>query len=189
MTSREPSWADALDTILTSRLRSVHTSLPGTITAYDAAAVTATVELAVELEVTTGAYERVPPLADVPVVTPGAWSAGDKCLVVFAEEDPSKWWDTDGTSVEPPAVLARHGLHATCVPIVATAGQTVQFVALANLVQDALDKMQYAFDNHTHATAALGAPSPPIPVPAIIPPPVVPVVSLGPVAAVKVKAR
>ncbi len=136
MTSREPSWADALDTILTSRLRSVHTSLPGTITAYDAAAVTATVELAVELEVTTGAYERVPPLADVPVVTPGAWSAGDKCLVIFAEEDWSKWFTSN--SVEPPALLVRHGLHALAVPFGANAGDAVDFIALKTPTESGL---------------------------------------------------
>jgi hypothetical protein len=138
MSSREPSWAETLDTIVSSRLRSVHTALPGTIRSYDAGAVTAQVELAVQLEGTSGAYERVPPLADVPVVTPGAWSAGDKCLVVFCEEDSSKWWDTDGVSVEPPAVQQRHGLHAVCIPIVATAGEAVDFVALKGLVEAAL---------------------------------------------------
>jgi hypothetical protein len=184
MTAREISENELLDAILTSRLRSVHTALPGTILAYDADAQTATVECAVQLEATTGSFQAVAPLADVPVTVPGAWAAGDRCLLVFAEESFAKWFETG--SVEPPEVLVRHGLHAVCIPWVEGSSQ---FVALANLVQTALDKIQYAFDNHTHATAALGTPSPPIPVPAAIPPPVVPLVSLGPVAAVKVKAR
>lgn len=134
--ARQPPWSTVIDTIVNSRLRSVHTALPGTIRAYDADECTATVEVAVELESAAGAFERVPPLEDVPVVTPGAWSNGDKCLVVFSEEDPSKWWETD--SVEPPAVLIRHGLHAICVPFGATAGQAVDFVALKGLVEAAL---------------------------------------------------
>lgn len=136
MTVRQPSWADVIDGFITSRLRGVHTALPGTITSYDAATVTATIDLAVELEATAGAFQRVPPLEDVPVTTPGAWSNGDKCLVVFCEESFAKWFDTG--SVEPPDVLARHGLHAVCVPIVATAGQAVQFVALKDLVEAAM---------------------------------------------------
>lgn len=139
MPARDPSWNGVLDTVLTSRLRSVHTAMPGTITAYDADEQTATVELAVHLETTTGAFERVAPLADVPVLHPGAWAAGDRCLLVFAEEDPSKWWDT--ASVEPPQVLQRHGLHAVCIPMVEGAAQ---FVALANLVSTALSQLNAA---------------------------------------------
>jgi hypothetical protein len=139
MAARDPSWNEVLDTVLTSRLRSVHTAMPGTITAYDADEQTATVELAVHLETTAGAFERVPPLADVPVLHPGAWAAGDRCLLVFAEEDPSKWWDT--ASVEPPQVLQRHGLHAVCIPMVEGAAQ---FVALANLVDAKLNQLRDA---------------------------------------------
>lgn len=147
MTSREPSWNEVLDRVITSRLRSVHTALPGTIRSYDAATVTATVELAVQLEAAAGAFETVPPLDDVPVATPGAWASGDRCLVVFCEEDFSKWFDTD--SVEPPAVLQRHGLHAVCVPFGASAGQAVQFVALANLVTDQLTALKDAINGWT----------------------------------------
>jgi len=176
-----------LDVVQTSRLKGVHTAMVGEIRSYSEAQQTATVTLAVQLEAASGEFEEVDPLGDVPVLWPGAWAAGDPCLIVFCEESFAKWWETG--SVEQPEVLRRHGLHAVCIPIVARAGQVVEFVALANLVQVALDKMQHAFDNHTHATAALGAPSPPIPVPAILPPPIVPLVSLGPVAATKVKAR
>ncbi len=136
MPSREPSWNETLDRVISARLRSVHTSLPGTIRSYDADEQTAQVELAVQLEGPGGAYERCPPLADVPVLHPGAWASGDRCLVIFAEEDWSKWFTSN--SIEPPAVQQRHGLHAMLIPFGANAGDTVDFIALKGLVESAL---------------------------------------------------
>jgi hypothetical protein len=146
VTAREPSWPEILDAALTARLRSVHTALPGTIRAYSEADQTATVELAVQLESTLENFAKVPDIADVPVLWPGAWADGDKCLLVFSEEDPSKWWDTDGATVEPPAVMQRHGLHASCMPFAALGGQTVDFVALAAPTKAALDKLRAAIE-------------------------------------------
>lgn len=134
--SRDISWPELFDTILNSRLRSVHTALPGTIRSHSEANQTCTVELAVELEGPGGEFLRAPNLEGVPVTMPGAWSNGDRCLLVFTEEDASKWWATG--SVEPPVTLIRHGLHAVCVPLVARAGDTVDFVALKGLVEAAL---------------------------------------------------
>lgn len=187
--ARQPSWGEVLDTVLTSRLRGVHTAMVGEIRAYDAAAQTAEVTLAVELEATAGVFEAAPPLADVPVLWPGAWGPGDACLLVFCEESFSKWWDTG--SVEPPEVLRRHGMHAVCIPIVARAGQSVEFVALANLVDSRLAKIQAHFDAHTHLTAGTGPPVGPTPlVPPGTPPGTGgPIGSLATVAAEKVKAR
>jgi hypothetical protein len=148
-----PSWEEILDAALTARLRGVHTALPGTIKGYSEAHQTATVELAVQLETTVEQFVKVPDLADVPVVWPGAWSAGDKCLAIFCEESFAKWFDTG--SVEPPDVLARHGLHAVCIPIVALAGQAVQFVALKNLVEAALLDL---LDNIITAAGSITAP-------------------------------
>ncbi len=139
---RQPSWGEVLDTVLTSRLRSVHTAMVGEIRSYSEAEQTAEVTLAVELEATAGVFEALPPLADVPVLWPGAWAAGDACLCVFCEESFAKWWDTG--SVEQPEVLRRHGLHAVCIPVVARAGQAVQFVALANLVDGQLGALKSA---------------------------------------------
>jgi hypothetical protein len=130
------SLPEILDAALTQRLRSVHTALPGTIRSYSEATQTAEVELAVQLESTAESFERVANLTDVPVQWPGAWSNGDKCLVVFCEESFAKWFDTG--SVEPPDVLQRHGLHAICIPLTAEAGDAVQFVALKGLVETAL---------------------------------------------------
>lgn len=137
---RQPSLNEVLDAVIGSRLRGVHTAMVGELRSYSASQQTAEVLLVVQLEVTAGVFEAVPPLADVPVLWPGAWAPGDPCLVVFCEESFAKWWDTG--SVEPPEVLRRHGLHAICIPIVARAGQEVQLVALAPPTTAALDKLK-----------------------------------------------
>lgn len=62
-------------------------------------------------------------------------------------------------------------------------GAVGELVALANLVDNRLTKLQSAFDAHVHATAATGPPSPPTAVPGVIP-----VGTLDSVAATKVKA-
>ncbi len=140
---RQPRWSEVFDTILSARLRSVHTAMVGEIRSYSEADQTAEVTLAVQLETTDGEFQTVPPLGDVPVLWPGAWAAGDTCLLVFAEESFSKWFDTG--SVEQPEVLRRHGMHAVCIPLVARAGQAVQFVALANLVNAQFSALANAF--------------------------------------------
>ncbi len=56
-----------------------------------------------------------------------------------------------------------------------------QFVALANLVMARLNQIQAAFDVHTHATAAVGSPSPPTGAG-------IPIGTLGDVSATLVKA-
>jgi len=182
--SRQPSWGEVLDTIITSRLRGVHTAMMGSIRAYSEADQTAEVTLAVQLEATSGEFEEVSPIGDIPVLWPGAWEAGDPCLLVFCEESFSKWFDTG--SVEQPEVLRRHGMHAVCIPLVARAGQAVEFVALANLVDARLSAIQAAFDGHTHLTAGTGAPVGPT---KLAPPGPGTIGSLASVAASKVKAR
>lgn len=85
----------------------------------------------------------------------------------------------NGDSRSPYAAL----WHSGQVTSVRIGGESA--VALAELVSARLDRIQAAFDSHVHATAGLGAPSPPIPNPATIPPiapPVVPVGPLEPVA-------
>ncbi len=171
---RQPSWNEVLDAILTSRLRSVHTAMVGQIRSYSEAEQTAEVTLAVQLEAASGEFETVAPLSDVPVLWPGAWAAGDTCLLVFCEESVAKFFDTG--SVEQPEVLRRHGLHAICIPIVARAAQAVQFVALANLVDARLETIRTTWTFPTGVgptgTAASGG-----------------VPALDSVAAEKVKAR
>lgn len=155
MSSREASWGEVFDALLDARLRAVHTAMMGEMQSYSAGPPpTATVTLAVQLESADGQFETLPPLADLPVLWPGAWTAGDKCLVVFCEESFARWFDTG--SVEPPEVLRRHGLHGVVIPLVAPTGADVQFVALANLVVSRLEAMQTALDTHTHTVPISG---------------------------------
>lgn len=183
-----PSWPEVIDAALTARLRSVHTALPGTIRSYSEATQTAEVELAVQLECTAEAFERVANLKDVPVQWPGAWANGDKCLVVFCEESFAKWF-TEG-SVEPPDVLVRHGLHGVCIPLTATAGQAVQFVALANLVTTALTQLRTAITSAAGTESGAGGLGGMTALDAALNlVPNVPPGWPGPVAASKVKAR
>lgn len=191
-----PSWPEILDAVLTSRLRSVHTALPGTIRAYSEADQTAEVELSVQLEVTLEQFARVPNLRDVPVAWPGAWSNGDKCLLIFCEESFAKWFDSG--SVEPPDVLQRHGLHAICIPIVALGGQAVQFVALANLVDAKLEQLSAAIgvaagvESAASGLGGMSALASALSIPPATPPPPTPPAEPWPdgsTAATKVKAR
>jgi hypothetical protein len=156
--ARDISWPELFDLVLTSRLRSVHTALPGTIRSHSEANQTCTVELAVELEGPGGEFVRAPNLEGVPVTTPGAWSNGDRCLLVFCEESFAKWFETG--SVEPPDVLQRHGLHAICIPLVARAGDDVDFVALKGLVEAAmLDLLANIISSASAITAPGGGPA------------------------------
>lgn len=138
--TRQPSWNEVIETLIESDRATLHTAMPGTIRSYSESTQTATVELAVKPKQPGGGFEALTPLTDVPVVWPGAWSDGDSCLCVFSEEDFSSWF-ADGTPA-PPAVQDRHGYHALCIPLVARAGDAVQFVALANLVDQALETIR-----------------------------------------------
>lgn len=112
-----PDWPEIIRALQAQVQSRIHTALPAVIKSYDSSTQTATVELAVQLK-----GSKVPPLADVPVCWPGGaqgflhipLEAGDTCMVVFAEEDFSKWWESG--SVSAPAVLERHGLHAMAIP-------------------------------------------------------------------------
>jgi hypothetical protein len=59
-------------------------------------------------------------------------------------------------------------LAVSSTKVTASNGGTVDYVALANLVKTELNRIIGVFNLHTHATAALGPPSPPI---AFTPPP------------------
>jgi len=144
--SRQPSWNDVLDAATGAALRGVHTAMLGKILSYDAAAQTASVELAVHLPRASGEFAAVSPV-EGPVLWPGAWAAGDRCLVVFLEESAAKWLETG--SVEAPDFQMRHGLHPVVLPFPSIEGQTVQFVALGNLVQAQLADLKSAINGWT----------------------------------------
>ena len=144
---RQASWEEVLDVVVEARLRGVHTAMMGEFRSYSESAQTAEVTLAVHLPTADGDFEEVAPQGGVPVLWPGAWEAGDKCLLVFCEESFAKWFETG--SVEPPELLRRHGLHAVCIPLVAPGGAAVQFVALANLVNEQLTALKDAINGWT----------------------------------------
>jgi hypothetical protein len=181
----EPSWPEILQSVTAAALKGVHTALPATVKSYDVATQVASVELVIQLE-----GQTVPPLSDVPVVWPGGaagflhvpLAAGDPVLVVFSEEDFSKYWDTG--SISAPASLARHGLHAIAIPglrraaapLAVTAGHVTlgaaselrlgadaasAFVALATLVDARIAALVSYINTHVHATAGTGPPVPP----------------------------
>ncbi len=119
----QPEWPEILRQVQELVIGRINTALPGIVRSYAVASQTATIQLAVQVKGNT-----VPQLEDVPVVWPGGaaghlhvpLTAGDSVLVVFSDEDPSKWL-TSG-SVSAPAVLARHGLHAVAIPGLRHAG-------------------------------------------------------------------
>lgn len=141
---RQASWEEVFDVMLDARLRSVHTAMMGEFVSYSEAEQTAEVTLAVHLPTVEEQFEELPPLAGVPVLWPGAWEAGDRCLLVFCEESFAKWFDTG--SVEPPELLRRHGLHAVCIPLVAPGGADVDFVTLNEPVVANYSQLKTALD-------------------------------------------
>jgi hypothetical protein len=118
----------------------------GTIRSYDAAAQTASVELAVHLPRAAGEYAAVAPV-EGPVLWPGEWAAGDRCLVVLLEESAAKWLESG--SVEPPDVQMRHGLHPVVLPFPSIEGQSTDFAAMAGLVQAQLAGLKSAINGWT----------------------------------------
>ena len=82
----------------------LHVALPGQVVAYNEASRTVNVQPSVRL----GAKEPMPLLLDVPVFFPGYFSfdisAGDECLVIFADRCIDAWFQHGGQSV---AVSAR----------------------------------------------------------------------------------
>lgn len=177
----EPEWPEILRAVQSTLQARIHVSIPCIVRSYDSVTQLAEVEFAVQLD----ADKKVPPLSDVPVMWPGGVAgflhipleAGDTVLVVFSEEDYSKWWDSG--SVSTPAVLQRHGLHAVAIPglrargdaFPATGGHATLaaselrlgsdaasvFVALASLVDARLAAIVSYINTHIHTGVTTGA--------------------------------
>lgn len=135
--------------------------------------------------------------------------AGDHVLLVFSEAAIGHWRSSG--ELAPPGDLRRHSLgYPVAIPGIApesapiadapageavltvgdgtfrVGGASAEMVALANLVQQALDKIQQTFDAHTHAVTGT---LPVGPVAAVASPTTSLIASLGPVAATKLKAE
>ena len=70
-------------------LSSLHCALPGIVESFDEASGTASVRLAIS---------GMPVLQDVPVFVCNEVSAGDACLVVFADCDVDAWFDGEDSA-------------------------------------------------------------------------------------------
>lgn len=91
--------SQALDSYFENAMLGVHTSLPGEVVDYDEGSHRAKVKPSVIMLMSNGVKIELPELMDVPVVFPSAKSfdlefpleKGDPVLLVFQEQDISKW--------------------------------------------------------------------------------------------------
>ena len=90
---------------------SMHCALPGTVESFDPETQTVSVQPALK----RGLFS-LPVIRDVPVFFPGSkdqavtWpvSAGDECLLIFADSDIDRWFDSGET--EDPSSARQHSL-------------------------------------------------------------------------------
>ena len=90
-------------------LASLHCALPGTVVSFDADSQTAVIQPAVKQK-HEGREIALPLLKDVPVFMPVSFTVnpGDACLVIFADCDIDRWFETGGSAV--PGSLRMHSL-------------------------------------------------------------------------------
>lgn len=118
------TFVDVMDAWLASRLRDVHTVLPGIIESYAGHTERkAKVKVQVKFRTKKGEELSVPPIDNVPVIFPSSnkfnllfpLSKGDGCLIIFAEEGIGEF--LAGTSEVSADSLARFSLtDAICIP-------------------------------------------------------------------------
>ena len=77
----------------------LHCTLPGTVVSFDADSKTAVIQPAVR----TASGIELPVLRDVPVFMPVPFEVnpGDACLVIFADRDIDRWFETGEAEVPP----------------------------------------------------------------------------------------
>lgn len=110
----------ALRAAINGKLKSVWTSLPGVVTAFNPSNMTVSVQPTIQGVITdeTGGETKtdLPLLVDVPVQFPQGGncimtfpiSPGDECLVVFASRHIDAWWQSGG--VQAPMSARMHNL-------------------------------------------------------------------------------
>ena len=81
-------------------LASLHCALPGTVVSFDASSQTAVIQPAVRQK-HAGREITLPLLRDVPVFMPVSFTVnpGDACLVIFADCDIDRWFETGEAEV------------------------------------------------------------------------------------------
>ncbi|MDV3440448.1 Gp138 family membrane-puncturing spike protein [Pseudomonas otitidis] len=103
-----PSTEVAMGTALDTRIKRLHTALPGRIVTFDAARQVASVQPMIEQQLMDGSRQPLPMLPDVPVQFPRGGGfvltfpvkPDDECLLVFNERCIDGWWHS-GASSEP----------------------------------------------------------------------------------------
>ena len=81
-------------------MASLHCALPGTVVSFDANSQTAVIQPAVK-QMHEGREIALPLLKDVPVFMPVSFTVnpGDACLVIFADCDIDRWFETGEAEV------------------------------------------------------------------------------------------
>ncbi len=109
---------EALRTAMDGRAASIWTATPGVVVDYNPGAMTVSVQVALQMQVTGAdgkvSSQSVSVLPDVPVCFPGAGGftftfpikPGDECLVVFGMRCIDSWWQMGG--VQPPLDARMH---------------------------------------------------------------------------------
>lgn len=113
------SMSAALDAYMSAWQMGVHTSLPATVSEYDAGTHRAKVIPSVRLLMDNGMPVELPELLDVPVIFPAAKSfdlefpldKGDGVLLLFAESDIASW--KTGADPATPDTASRFSLDAS----------------------------------------------------------------------------
>ena len=100
--------ADSIITFVNEKLltfkSTLNTAIVGKIVSFDAATITAEIQLGVSYKMADGTFEQVTNLLEVPIMVlqAGGFSmtfpvkAGDECLVIFQQRDISTWIESGG---------------------------------------------------------------------------------------------
>lgn len=186
--SASPELAEVLRAALDSRLGTLHVALPGRVESYDAAKRRADVQPLVRQgyvdEAGARVVERLPVIADVPVVFPGSggvrvtWpvNRGDTVLLIFCSASIDKWLAVGG-DVDP-LDDRRHTLSdAVAIPglmdfaSVGDATPQIEFTtaeiraggSAALATKADIDALIMTFNTHVHAGVLPGGSSTAIP--------------------------
>ena len=196
MSVHTPSGSEVRQAAIKASLGNLHTAFVAEFVSYNASTGLAEIQPSVHVvNRDTGNTQPRAIIPNVPVLFPQGngvgirWEPqpGDKCFCIVNERSIDRWIDSG--ACENPQTIRRHDMtDALCFPfateanspqtdgitidkdgLVIVGSAATDFVAQANKVKTELDKVRTAFNSHVHATAAVGLPSTPTPVPTVIP--------------------
>lgn len=161
---------DLLDKVRTDTIRAINCCLPGKIVSFSAAKNTASVELQINRVMANGEEIEIKQLVDCPVVTlfGGTSSltmpitAGDGCLVFFADRDIDSWWLSG--SKGPPNTPRCHslsdgfvlvGVRPMLSPVTYAMNPTLNGGAAAITIKNDMQSLKSLIDNLITAIKAI----------------------------------